>query len=171
MAGATWNCCCRSARSVYITEPCTSLQCHFIWSHMRWVHVCLAVTCHLHFRQNDQDLSQAAAVIQGWNGYQSESERRNWPWRKEFSCCSYQDLCTFLFSLNTSLCFLFSLNTVWCFLFSWNGEMFALLSLFFTYSAEFAKHSCSASDLSPFLSFTDFDGVSFKNKTKRTLFF
>ena len=39
--------------------PCTPYnhaQCHFMQSHKRKVHACLAVTCHLHFWQNDQDL-------------------------------------------------------------------------------------------------------------------
>ena len=30
------------------------------------VHVCLAVTCHLHSWQDDQDLLRATAVTQGW---------------------------------------------------------------------------------------------------------
>ena len=34
MAGATWNCCCLSASSVYTLQPCTTLQCHFIQNHM-----------------------------------------------------------------------------------------------------------------------------------------
>ena len=29
------------------------------------VHACLAVTCHLHFRQNDRDLLRATAVTRG----------------------------------------------------------------------------------------------------------
>ena len=33
------------------------------------VHVFLAVTCHLHFWQNDRDLLRATAVRLGWNGY------------------------------------------------------------------------------------------------------
>ena len=32
-------------------------------NHIRWVHVCLAVTCHMHFWQNGQDLLLATAVI------------------------------------------------------------------------------------------------------------
>ena len=38
-------------------------------SHIRRVHACLAVICHLHFWQNDWDLLRAAAVTPGWNGY------------------------------------------------------------------------------------------------------
>ena len=33
------------------------------------VYVCLAVTRHLHFWQNDRDLLRATAVTRGWNGY------------------------------------------------------------------------------------------------------
>ena len=49
----------------------TSLQCHFVRSHICSVHVCLAVTCHLHFWQNDWGLLHASAVPQGWNKNQS----------------------------------------------------------------------------------------------------
>ena len=40
---------------VYL-QPCTRFQCHLIRSHIRTVHVCIAVTCHLHFGQTDRDL-------------------------------------------------------------------------------------------------------------------
>ena len=36
----------------------------------------LAVTCHLHFWQNDQDLLRATAVTRGWNGYRNKSQHR-----------------------------------------------------------------------------------------------
>ena len=64
MAGATWNCSHLGASSVYTIQPC-----HFMQSHIRKVYGCLAVTCHLHFWQNDRDLLCATAVTQGWNGY------------------------------------------------------------------------------------------------------
>ena len=38
--------------------------------------VCLAVTCHLHFRQNDRDLLRATVVTRGWNGYRNKSQHR-----------------------------------------------------------------------------------------------
>ena len=38
-------------------------------SHVCKVYVCLAVTCHLHFWQNDQDLLHATAVTWRWNRY------------------------------------------------------------------------------------------------------
>ena len=50
--------------SVYAIQPCTSLQCHLIRSHLCWVHVCLAATCHLHFWQNDQNVLHATRVEQ-----------------------------------------------------------------------------------------------------------
>ena len=45
-------------------------------NHTRRTHVCLAVTCQLHFWQNDRDLLRATAVTRGWNGYQNESQHR-----------------------------------------------------------------------------------------------
>ena len=51
-------------------------HCHFMQSHIHKVYVCLAVTCHLHFWQNDQDLLCATAVTWGWNGYQIKSQHR-----------------------------------------------------------------------------------------------
>ena len=69
--------CCRfSTSSVYTIQPCTRLQCHFIQSHIGRVYVCLAVTCHLHFWQNDWDLLRATAVTWGWNGYRNKSQHR-----------------------------------------------------------------------------------------------
>ena len=72
IAGATWNCCHLSTSSAYSHVPC-----HFIQSHIRKVCACLAVTCHLHFWQNDRDLLRATAVTQGWNGYRNKSQHRN----------------------------------------------------------------------------------------------
>ena len=82
--------CCRfGASSVYIIQPCTWLQCHFIQSHI--VHVCLAVTCHLHFWQNDWDLLHATAVTWGWNRYRNKVSTESWPWRSKLSCRSCRD--------------------------------------------------------------------------------
>jgi len=47
-----------------------SLQGHFIENHIGRVHVCLAVTCHLHFGQNDLDLLHATA--EKWDGIDTE---------------------------------------------------------------------------------------------------
>ena len=38
--------------------------------------MCLAVTCQLHFWQNDQDLLRATAVTWGWNGYWNKRQHR-----------------------------------------------------------------------------------------------
>ena len=63
MAGATWNCCHLSASSMDTIQPCTSLQCHFIWSHVYRMHVCFAITCHLDFWQNDWDILRATGRV------------------------------------------------------------------------------------------------------------
>jgi len=42
-----------SARSVYTIQPCTMSR-HFVQSNIRTVHVCLAVTYQLYFRQKDR---------------------------------------------------------------------------------------------------------------------
>ena len=52
-----------------LCTPYNHAPCHFMQSHTRKVYACLAVTCHLHFWQNDLDLLRATVVIQGWNGY------------------------------------------------------------------------------------------------------
>ena len=91
MADAMWNCCHLSANSVYTIQPYTSLQCHFIQSHIGRVYVCLAVTCHLHFWQNDFDLLRTTADTCACNGYQSKSQHRKLTWRRNFSCCSCWD--------------------------------------------------------------------------------
>ena len=40
------------------------------------MYACLAVTCHLHFWQNDRDFLRATAVTRGWNGYRNKSQHR-----------------------------------------------------------------------------------------------
>ena len=57
------------------------LQFHYIRT--RRVHVCLVVTCHLHFGQNDRDLLHATLVTRGWNGY--ESAQKSGPTEEIFS--------------------------------------------------------------------------------------
>ena len=54
-----------------LCTSCNHAPCHFMQSHIRKVYACLAVTCHLHFWQNDRDLLRATAVTRGWNGYQN----------------------------------------------------------------------------------------------------
>ena len=49
---------------------------HFMQSHVRKVHAYLAVTCHLHFWQNDRDLLHAIAVTRWWSGYRNKRQYR-----------------------------------------------------------------------------------------------
>ena len=65
-AGATWNCSRLGASPVYTIQPYTMSLHAKPHTHM---YACLAVTCHLHFWQNDRDLLRAAAVTRGWNGH------------------------------------------------------------------------------------------------------
>ena len=58
---------------------------------MRKVHVCSAVTCPLHFWQNDWILLCATVVTQGWNGYQNKRQHRKLTLEKKFAHCSYRD--------------------------------------------------------------------------------
>ena len=59
-----------------VCTPYSHAPCHFMQSHIRKVYACLAATCHLHFWQNDRDLSRATAVTRGWIGYRNKSQHR-----------------------------------------------------------------------------------------------
>ena len=60
---------------MYIIQPFTGLQCHFIAHNVRRVCVYLyPATCH--FRQNERELLRATAVTRGWNGYRNKSQYR-----------------------------------------------------------------------------------------------
>ena len=70
----------------------TNAEARFNKSHIRKVYACLAVTCHLHFWQNDRDFLRATVVTRGWNGYQKirvSTESRSW--RRKFSRRSSRD--------------------------------------------------------------------------------
>ena len=54
----------------------TNAEARFNKSHIRKVYACLAVTCHLHFWQNDQDFLRATVVTRGWNGYRNKRQHR-----------------------------------------------------------------------------------------------
>ena len=54
----------------------TNAEARFNKSHIRKVDACLAVTCHLHFWQNDRDFLRATVVTRGWNGYRNKSQHR-----------------------------------------------------------------------------------------------
>ena len=60
----------RETAAVSAHVLCTTAQIHFIRSHIRRVHVCLAVSCHLPFWQNGRDLLRFIAVTRGRNGYE-----------------------------------------------------------------------------------------------------
>ena len=59
-----------------LCTPYSHAPCHFMQSHIRKVYAFLAVTCHLHFWQNDRDLLGATVVTRGWNGYRNKSQHR-----------------------------------------------------------------------------------------------
>ena len=60
-----------------LCAPYNHAPCHFMQSHTRKVYnTCFAVTCHLHFWQNDRDLLRATVVKRGWNGYRNKSQHR-----------------------------------------------------------------------------------------------
>ena len=66
----------RQSRRVLCTPYNRHAPCHFRQSHIRHVYACLAITCHLHFWQNDRGLLRATAVTRGWNGYRNKSQHR-----------------------------------------------------------------------------------------------
>ena len=71
------------ARMWFYIQPCT-MSLHE--SHIRKMYACSAVTCHLHFWQNDQGLLCATAVTWGWNAYQ---DKWNICW---WACPQHQNL-------------------------------------------------------------------------------
>ena len=74
-----------------LCSPYNHAPCHFMQSHIRKGYACLAVTCHLHFWQNDRDLLRATVVTRGWNGYRNKSQHRQSTWRRKFSRRSCRD--------------------------------------------------------------------------------
>ena len=62
----------------------TNAEARFNKIHIRKVYACLAVTCHLHFWQNDRDFLRATAVTRGWNGYRNKSQHRKSTLEKKF---------------------------------------------------------------------------------------
>ena len=81
MACVTWNYCHLGAFCVHYTTTHHITSCKAIYVRC----MCIAVTCHLHFWQNDWGLLRATAVTQGWNRYRNKSTE-SWPWRRRFSC-------------------------------------------------------------------------------------
>ena len=70
----------------------TNAEARFIKSHIRKVYACLAVTCHLHFWQNDRDFFTCYC---GNTGGGTDTEIRvsteSRPWRRKFSRRSSRD--------------------------------------------------------------------------------
>ena len=60
-----------------LCTPYNHAPCHFMQSHIHTMHAYLAVTCHLHFWQNDRDFLRATAVTRGWNGYRNKSAQKH----------------------------------------------------------------------------------------------
>ena len=63
-----------SASSVYTIQPCTMSRL-FMQSHIRRMHACLTVTCHLHFGQKERDVLHATALTRWRNGYRIKGQR------------------------------------------------------------------------------------------------
>ena len=100
MFGTTWNCCCLGTFCVHHTAMHRVASLHLnVKPHTRdWVHACLAVTCRLHFLQNDQDrlIVLCAIAITQWpehGGTHTEIRvsPESWPWRRKFACYSFWD--------------------------------------------------------------------------------
>ena len=73
-----------------LCTPYNHAPCHFMQSHIGKVYACLAVTCHLHFWQNDLGLLRATAVTRGTDTeIRVSTESR--PWRRKFSRRSSRD--------------------------------------------------------------------------------
>ena len=87
-----------------LCTPYNHAPCHFMQSHIRKMYACLAVTCHLHFWQNDQGLLRATAVTRGWNGYRNESQHRKSTLEKKIArnvvVCFFSVRCCLLLSVN-----------------------------------------------------------------------
>ena len=69
------------AHFMFTIQPCTSH--HSMQNHISKVHACLAVTCHLHFWQNNWNLLHATVVTQEWNRYQNTSQQLKKKKKKE----------------------------------------------------------------------------------------
>ena len=68
-----------------LCTPYNRAPCHFTQSHIRQVYACLAVTCYLHFWQNDRDLLRATAVTRGGRDIEIRVSAESRPWRRKFS--------------------------------------------------------------------------------------
>ena len=57
----------------------TNAEARFNKIHIRKVYACLAVTCHLHFWQNDRDFLRATVVTRGWSAQKVDPGEENSP--------------------------------------------------------------------------------------------
>ena len=73
----------------YEGQVVTNAEARFNKSHIRKVYACLAVTCHLHFWQNDRDFLRATVVAHTDTEIRVSTESR--PWRRKFSRRSSRD--------------------------------------------------------------------------------
>ena len=67
-----------------LCTPYNHAPCHFMQSHICKVLACLAVTCHLHFWQNDWGLVRATVVTRGGTDTKIRVITESWPWRRKF---------------------------------------------------------------------------------------
>ena len=75
-----------SAYSAYTLQPGTSLQCYS--SHIRRVHVCLSVTCHLYYFGR---ITRIFYMLLGtWGGMDAKIRvgTESWPWRRKLPATS-----------------------------------------------------------------------------------
>ena len=68
-----------------LCTPYNHAPCYFMQSHIRKVYACLAVTCHLHFWQNDRELLRATAVTRGGTDSEIRVSTESRIWRMKFS--------------------------------------------------------------------------------------
>ena len=111
MTGAVWNYC--HLYTLYNQAACRITSCKATYVGR----MCLAVTCQLHFGQNDQDLFHATAVTGGMDA-EIRVSTESWPWRKQFSHHSCRDLnpqpFNHVFGTLTTEPFLFPSVCCWC---------------------------------------------------------
>ena len=69
----------------------TNAEARFNKIHIRKVYACLAVTCHLHFWQNDRDFLLATVVTRGGTDTEIRVSTESRPWRRKFSRRSSRD--------------------------------------------------------------------------------
>ena len=117
----------------------TNAEARFNKIHIRKVYACLAVTCHLHFWQNDRDFLRATVVTRGWNGYRNKSQHRKStlekkilpPFQQGFEPATFQSrvrcsnhwaipapmllLCVCIY-IYISCCFMMGVNVRWMYL-------------------------------------------------------